>query len=211
MYVLDGAGRSVYGRDVGVQIGLDWLGLPRGSGSDSTDGGFLVSAFGGPSLGRIGDGPGLDVAAPTVGLAQLADQLLAGDQRGDTQLTAWDGDTRAPLRGFPQRTSDLAFFVTPALADVSGDGKAEVIAGNGNSLLDAIDANGDDAPGYPKLTGGWLVGTPALGDMDGDGRAELAVVRRDGVLMLFSTSGLLTDAQWPRFGRNGTNSAAVPL
>ncbi len=210
VYVLDGDGRSTYGRDLGLQVALDWLGQPRGALSDSTDGGFLAAAFGGPAVGDIGGGPGLDVATPTVGLGQLADQLLAGDQRGDTQLTAWDGSTRAPLRGFPQRTSDLAFFVTPALADVSGDGRVEVIAGNGVSLLDAIDADGRDAPGYPKVTGGWLVGTPGLGDIDDDGVAELAVVRRDGVLMVFTTQGRLEDAPWPRFGHDGRNSGTVP-
>lgn len=210
VYVLDGDGRSTLGRGFGVQLALDWLGTPRGARSDSPDGGLMVSAFGGPALGEIGGTPGLDVATTTVGLAQLADQLFAGDQRGDTQLTAWDGTTRAPLRGFPQRTSDLAFFVTPAIADVSGDGRAEVIAGNGVSLLDAIDADGDDAPGYPKLTGGWLVGTPGLGDIDGDGVAEMAVVRRDGVLMVFRTKGQLSDASWPRFGHDGRNSGTVP-
>ena len=210
LMVLDADGRTPYGRDFGVQLTLDWLGEPFGWRSNSRDGGVVVSAFGGPSLGDLTGDSRPEIASPTVGLAQAADQLLAGKQPGDTQLMAWDPRSRGPLPGFPHRTRDLGFFVTPAMVDVDGDGRAEVVAGHGVSLIDATNADGIDAPGFPKLTGGWVVGTPSFGDADGDGRAEMAIARRDGVVMVWRTAASTTSLSgWSRFGANARNTGSV--
>lgn len=205
VYVVDRWGRSVLGRPFGWQVALPWLGAPFGSRATSDDGGIVAAAFGGVSLGRLDADAHPDIAVSTVGLGRTLDQLLPGRQRGDTQLMAWSGRDGAPLPGYPARTTDLAFFVTPAIVDVDGDGRAEVVAGNGVNLVDAKNADGDDAPGFPKLTGGWTVGTPAVGDLDGDGRAELAVTRRDGVLVVWRTGATALDG-WLRFGHDGRNS-----
>ena len=209
-YVLDGDGRTPYARPFGLQLTLDWMGQPFGGLANSRDGGVVIAAFGGAALGDLNGGGNLEIAAPTVGIAQALDQLLPGDQYGNTQLMAWDPRTRGPLPGFPHVTRDLGFFVTPAIVDVDGDGSAEVVAAHGVSLVDAIDVNGVAAPGYPKLTGGWAVGTPGFGDSDADGRAEMAITRRDGRLMVWrtkaQTSGL---GGWSRFGANGRNSGSI--
>ncbi len=119
---------------------------------------------------------------------------------------AWQASDGHALPGFPQTSPDLAFFVTPAIADVDGDGNNETIAGNGVYTLAAHDASGARPPGWPKLTGGWVVGTPGLGDWDGDGTAEVAVVRRDGNLFVWHTTGAAAAlTEWPRFGGSGTN------
>lgn len=205
--VLDADGKTPYARPFGVQLTLDWLGEPFGSQSNSRDGGVVVSAFGGPSIGDLtGDGRP-EVVSPTVGIAQAADQLLPGIQPGDTQLMAWDPRTRAPLTGFPHQTRDLGFFVTPAIVDVDGDGRPEVVAGHGVSLIDATNADGVDAPGWPKVMGGWVVGTPAFGDMDGGGAAEMVIGRRDGTLMVWRTDAPVSSlGGWSRFGHDGRNS-----
>ncbi|HBX77941.1 MAG TPA: hypothetical protein DEG43_09860, partial [Acidimicrobiaceae bacterium] len=71
----------------------------------------------------------------------------------------------------------------------------------------ASDAEGNDASGFPKLTGGWTVGTPAFGDRDGDGRMEMAITRRDGWLQVWELNSSSTvTAGWPRFGHDGSNS-----
>ena len=44
-------------------------------------------------------------------------------------------------------------------------------------------------PGWPKLTGGWSVGTPGIGDWVGDDRLEVAQVTRDGRLYVWRASG----------------------
>ena len=207
MYGFDIDGRTVRGREWGLQVALDWLGRPFGWKSNSRDGGIIAAAFGGPALGDIRGNGGLDIATPTIGLVSALDRLLPGQQPGDTQLMAWDGADGTALPGFPHRTRDLGFFITPAIADVDGDGAQEVVAAHGVSLLDAVNSEGVDAPGWPKLTGGWAVGTPGFGDRNGDGKAEVAITRRDGMLMVWklptSTRAL---GDWTRFGHDGTNS-----
>ncbi len=207
VYALDRAGQSILDPNFGQQVAFSWLGTPFGGAANSQDGGLIASAFGGPALGNLSDGPSLDVSVPTVGLGRALDQLLPGKQRGDTQLSAWNGRTGAMLNGFPHRTSDLGFFITPALVDVDNDGHTDVVAANGVDLLDGVNADGKVATGYPKLTGGWSVGTPGFGDFDGNGTAEMAVARRDGVLTVWHTAAPTSSlTQWPRFGHDNRNS-----
>ncbi|UDY37275.1 S8 family serine peptidase [Dermatobacter hominis] len=207
--VLDADGRTPYGRPFGVQVALGWLGAV-GPGTNSADTAALTSAFGGPAIGRLGSPVGLDVAAPTTGAGRAIDTLLSNDQAGDPQLTAWSGVDGSVRNGFPRVTADVAFFVTPAIADVDGDGGNEVVAANGVQMLDAVDGDGVPARGWPKVTGGWAVGTPGFGDWDGDGRAEVAITRRDGHLLVWQ---LPTEAaaigDWTRFGANDRNDGSV--
>ena len=216
--VLKADGTSTYER-FGLRLAPNWLGATSGA-SNSTDTGALLTAFGGPAVGRLDRSgqpthPGLDIASPTTGARRALDTLLPNRQAGDPQLTAWSGHDGVVRDGFPRVTADIAFFVTPAIADVDGDGASEVVAGNGVQMLDAVGAGGRVPDGWPKLTGGWLVGTPSVGDWDGDGRAEVAVVRRDGPLLVWRTpTGAETVGDWPRFGGNdhndGTGRASRP-
>ena len=208
--VFEADGSSTYGAPFGVATSLAWLGA-AGPGSNSSDAGALLSAFGGPSLGRLAPGVGLDVAAPTSGVGRALDTLLTNDQPGEPHLTVWSGRTGGVRSHFPRVTADIAFFVTPGFVDVDGDGRSEVVAANGLQTLDAFSEDGSSPAGWPKLTGGWSVGTPGAGDWDGDGNAELAIVRRDGRLMVWR---LPTDAatlgEWTRYGGGPRNDGRVP-
>jgi hypothetical protein len=208
--VLNGDGSGAYGDPFGLPVTLNWLGAV-GPGSNSSDTAALLSAFGGPALGRFG-GPGLDVAQPTSGAGRATDTLFTNDQDGDPHLTVWNGRDGAVRSGFPRATADIAFFVTPAVVDVDGDGRNEVVAGNGLQMLDAFSVGGASPPGWPKLTNGWVVGTTGSGDWDGDGRAEIAVARRDGVLMVWRTP-TSADAvgDWTRYGANGRNDGTIEM
>jgi hypothetical protein len=103
--------------------------------------------------------------------------------------------------------SDLAFFVAPAVADLDGDGIAESIAANSSYTVSAFDGAGHAPAGWPKLTGGWVVGTPGIGDWDGDGTLEVAVTRRDGVLFVWHTSGT-EPASWSDWGCDTTHAGS---
>ncbi|MBK5287762.1 MAG: VCBS repeat-containing protein [Acidimicrobiia bacterium] len=217
IYVFGVDGRSALGQVDGKDVPLHWFGGlfandPTGTGArrNSDDIGVMLAAFGGPSVGKLGARDHLDVAAPTSGLSRLLDTATPELQLpSDDQLAAWDPVDGTMRAAFPRETPDLAFFVTPAIADVNGDKRPDVVAGNGVYTLSAVSPDGTIPPGWPKLTGGWLVGTPGLGDWDGDGTAELAVVRRDGVLLVWHTPTPSTRLrQWPRFGQNAANTGS---
>lgn len=220
VYVLGSDGRSVFGQVGGRDLPLTWSGGLGGEGNarfgpqrSSNDIVAAIANFAGPSIGRLDADDRPDVTSPTSGLTRLLD--VEGDDHqlpADDQLGAWSGLTGDALAGFPQKVSDMAFFVSPVVADLDGDGRNETIAGNGVYMLEARHADGTAPAGWPKLTGGWLVGSPALGDLDADGRAELAVVRRDGVLIVWHTAQPAAPGQpagdWPRSGGNGANTGS---
>jgi hypothetical protein len=217
LYVLNAHGDSVYGTVDGKDVPLLWSGGLNGQdnarfGANRNSSDIVASSvtFGGASIGRINGDTKPDVTAPTAGLTRLIDILAADLQLpNDDHLMAWRTSDGNALPGFPRTTADLAFFVTPAIADLDGDGHNETIAGNGLYTLNAYNATGARPRGWPKLTGGWLVGTPGLGDWRGDGHVELAVVRRDGYVLVWrtqATPAALTE--WPRYGGSGTNSGA---
>ena len=217
LYVLNSHGRSVFGQVNGADIPLAWSagldGSSRsrfGANANTNDLIASIALFGGPALGHLGSHGTLDPTAPTAGLSRVLD-IQASDFQppADDTLSAWSGTTGNTMRGMPHTTSDMAFFVTPAVADLTGDGLDETIAGDGVYLLTAVDAAGRAPSGFPKLTGGWVVGTPGLGDWDGDGKLELAVVRRDGVLDVWRTNAAATQQGWLRFGGNDRNSGSV--
>jgi hypothetical protein len=215
VYVLDAAGHSVYGSTATGDLPVLWAGglaLENaglfGANRNSNDLVASVVGFAGPSIGELSGGGAKELAAPTLGITRLID-LLAPDLQlpNDDQVSAWDGATGRPLPGFPQATADLSFFVAPAIADLDGDGHNEVISGNSLYTLTAFDANGDAPPGWPKLTGGWSIGTPGVGDWNGDGTLEVAQQTRQGTLFVWGTGGTATPA-WGSYGCDSYNSGA---
>ncbi len=215
LYVFDAQGHSVYGSTAAGDNPVAWAGglaLQNAGrfGADRNSNDIVASLMGlsGPTLGELQGGGSKEIASNTAGLTRFID-LLANDLQlpNDDQLSAWDGATGNELAGSPHTTTDLALFVAPAIADLDGDGHNEVIAGNGLYTLDAVDAAGNEPAGWPKLTGGWSIGTPGVGDWDGDGKLEVAQQRRDGYLLVWHTQGTATPA-WGSYGCDSFNSGA---
>ncbi len=215
LYVFDAQGHGVYGSTAAGDNPVTWAGglaLQNagrfGANRNSNDIVASLMGLSGPTLGELQGGGTKEIAANTAGLTRFID-LLANDLQlpNDDQLSAWDGATGNELAGSPHTTTDLALFVAPAIADVDADGHNEVIAGNGLYTLDAVDAAGDEPAGWPKLTGGWSIGTPGVGDWDGDGKLEVAQQRRDGYLLVWHTRGTATPA-WGSYGCDSFNSGA---
>ncbi len=215
LYVFDAQGHSVYGSTAAGDNPVTWAGglsLQNADrfGADRNSNDIVASLMGlsGPTLGELQGGGTKEIASNTAGLTRFID-LLANDLQlpNDDQLSAWDGATGDELPGSPHTTTDLALFVAPAIADVDGDGHNEEIAGNGLYTVDAVDAAGHEPAGWPKLTGGWSIGTPAVGDWDGDGHLEVAQQRRDGYLLVWHTTGTATPA-WGSYGCDSFNSGA---
>jgi hypothetical protein len=214
----DGAPALGFGSDGGPRsVALDFAGgfpnLPDAStlsepASFSFDAPF-IGALGSPAFGDMtGDGIP-EVSAPTAGLRTLLDVAAPASQEfGDHQISVWNAADGTRLPGFPRVMDDMQFLNDPALADVDGDGRADVVQGSGGYLVRAYRSDGSLVPGWPKFTHGWLVATPAAGDVDGDGRVEVVAVTREGRLFVWDTPALATEAAlpWPGFGRDRRNT-----
>jgi len=123
----------------------------------------------------------------------------------------WDAASGSHVAGFPAPVEQFQIITAPAVADVDGDGEAEVIAGTSGLLLHAFREDGSEPDGWPKQTGGWLFAAPAVGDVDGDRKLEVVAVTREGYLWVWDTptpaSGLV---EWGSFRHDARNSGRYP-
>jgi Subtilase family/FG-GAP-like repeat len=122
-------------------------------------------------------------------------------------IEAWNPETGANLPQYTQPLQGLAFLSAPALADVSGSGKPDIVIGADSGALHAWDGTtGQPVPGWPKWTGGWTLFTPAVGDLLGNGTNTVVVGLREGWLHAYTTPGLASannDAwHWHQNDRN---------
>ncbi len=210
-------------------LGLGSDGAPLPLAPDFAGGGFPLIpdpaglnepgsfSFDAPFLGALGSGAFGDVTgdgapeytAPTGGVRQLIDVATPASQEfGDHQVAVWDPRSGDLLPQFPRVMDDMQFLTEPALADVDGDGIAELIHGSGAYLVRAYTGEGRTPQGWPKFTGGWVIGTPAAGDVDGDGRIEVVVVTREGRLFVWDTPARASEKAipWQGFGRDRRNT-----
>ncbi|MGH2838001.1 MAG: S8 family serine peptidase [Thermoleophilaceae bacterium] len=123
----------------------------------------------------------------------------------------WDAESGSYLSGFPAPVEQLQILTAPAIADVDGDGSAEVIAGTSGLYLHAIREDGSEPDGWAKNTGGWLFAGPAVGDVDGDGKLEVVAVTREGYLWVWDTpSPASAPVEWGSFRHDARNTGRYP-
>ncbi len=190
-YVLTPTGNS--------QLGTDSSGLPNvlasgNPGPDSNSTGLLgtsILALSGPVLSPLGpSAPGVNVVAPTASLGELLDEAEPADQTPhDAQMSAWSASSGTFDTGYPQLMNDLMFLSQPIVANVAGPSTGPyVVSASATYDVHALDANGQEAPGFPKFTGGWVVNSPSYGPFGGLGTQVLAAGTREGELFVWNTS-----------------------
>ncbi len=84
------------------------------------------------------------------------------------------------------------FTTSPAIADLDGDGQAEVIIGGSDQRVIAVTgAQGDTLPGFPVLLTGAIYSNPATWDVDLDGLPEILVGTTEGLLYAIKGNGTM--------------------
>ncbi len=129
-------------------------------------------------------------------------------------VTAISGTGRA-LPGWPRFVAGQTIWSSPALVDISGDGKLDVVVGTGlfnpspaGSQVNAFDARGQRLPGWPVRTRARVFASPAVGDVNGDGRPEISVMDEKNYLYLWDGAGHLLPG-WPVCGTNNGQCNSV--
>ncbi len=162
-----------------------------------------IPALGMPVFAPLGPlAPGTSFVAPASSLGKALDAALPAQQYGnDNQLDAWSPQTGTMQAAFPQVMNDLQFFDQPIVADVGGASAGPyVVEGSANADVRAINAAGQEAPGFPKFTGDWIVNSPSFGTWGTLPDQVVVAGSRDGDLFVWSTPtpSTASSGPWPR-------------
>ncbi len=233
-YILRSDGSSFLGKDGSVyktmNKGASEFGYYARNAANPTTDGTSFTALGGFAIGNMTRGPiisgprpanwpveHLTIASSAGGINRTLDILLEGKQLGSQdQLALWSPDGKyEPVA--PLLVNDLQFFSSPTIADINGDGWAEVIQSTAAS--DTVAAcyfnTNDTATRY--YTGGWSMSSVALGNAPmgarSDGKLRLVTVTREGYLRLYPTPVVAGTpeaaralSEWPEFGHDPRNT-----
>ena len=178
-----------------------------------------IPGLGMPVLAPLGGAaPGISFIAPAASLGKALDAALPAEQYGnDNQVDAWNTSTATMQAAFPQVMNDLQFFDQPLVADVGGSTSGPyVVEASATSDIRAVNATGQEAPGFPKFTGGWVVNSPSFGPLTPLPYQVLVAGTRDGDLFLWATStpACASSGPWPRehhdlFNSNNLDATAA--
>ena len=154
----------------------------------------------------------------------LRDHFVAADVDGDgtleipvispTQVSLYHGNGQL-VTGWPISVSaNPTLMFGPAMGDLDGDGKAEVVLGTGNltsgsnGFLYAFHGDGTEVTGFPVSTGGEPMQV-TLADLNGDGHPEIIAPTDSALWVLSGTGTSLTG--WPVTVSVGSRAAVGDL
>jgi hypothetical protein len=131
--------------------------------------------------------------------------LIGGDQFAGGRID-WSGGEFRALKWTPQGAIELwkrqindVISSSPAIGDIDGDGRPEVVVGAGHYYHRAdgyriwawhVD-DGSPVPHWPVTTSGTTASSPALGDLTGDGIPEVVEGTSDGLVRVYRGNGSL--------------------
>jgi hypothetical protein len=146
------------------------------------------------SIGKLGAGGTLTAVQASSATTDIVTGVVEKPGKGirvRSAVEAWNPETGGNLAPYTQPVQGLAFLSAPALADVSGEGRPDIILGADSGALHAWDGvSGQPLSGWPKWTGGWTLFTPAIGDLLANGKNAVVIGLREGWLHAYATPGL---------------------
>ncbi len=171
-----------------------------------------VNVLASGSFGRLAGDDQMHYVLPTTSFLEFIDGWISLLR---PMILAWDiEDTGKPA--FFTDQEDSNWLVNPSIADISGDGVNEMIAGTGGFQVHAYDLEGNEPEAWPKFTYNWSASTPSVGDIDNDGLLEVFQHTREGELFAWNTAGEAchengTSAEWWTFHHDEHNSGTYGI
>lgn len=170
------------------KVRLGWLGAPVAGALVVAAGAFACGGDGGAGSGASGNG-GKD------GGTTLPDGAVAPTSA--CKAEGGTGPVQAPVHVRNIRTGEAGWFASPAVADLDGDGKPEIIA----ALYSTFVFGADGTPRGEKgtATEGRIYAPHVVADLDGDGTTEIVVGGNEGTVAAYEFKGgaLGVKAGWP--------------
>ncbi|MCM8792560.1 MAG: FG-GAP-like repeat-containing protein [Candidatus Omnitrophica bacterium] len=99
-------------------------------------------------------------------------------------------------QGWPQKTEGMVIS-SPAIGDIDGDGRLEVVVGSYDKKVYAWRNDGTLVPGWPKETQGNIASSPALVNLDKTGNLEIVIGSNDGNVYAWHSNGTIVSG-WPK-------------
>lgn len=119
--------------------------------------------------------------------------------------------------GWPRFIQGQVVWSSPAVADLTGDGKPEIVVGTGlfdpapgGQKVYGFDRSGNTLPGWPVNVGGRTMSSPAVGDVDNDGSPDVAIMADDGRVYVIGANGGIKPG-FPQCNANNRGGCPVGL
>ncbi len=130
----------------------------------------------------------------------IATAVAAPAAADDSPLT-YMGDVRHTVSGVYITTGTTEAFSTPAIADVTGDGRADLVVGSLDGQLEAYTLPGRKLIWSMSVGRSAIESSPTIVDLTGDGRNDIVIGTMDGrVLIIDGPTGSVVrtfNEQWP--------------
>jgi hypothetical protein len=120
---------------------------------------------------------------------------------------AWDVSTGKALPAFPTDQDGFPFFTSPMVSGVGSGGAQAMIGSNDSYWIHGRQADGSEAPGFPKWTGQWTSFGGVVGDPKQNNQQYMAYGSREGYLFLWKVGGNANrNNEWWHFRHDEHNS-----